>query len=363
MLGQNSTPFAAIGFEQGHRNGSDMAVIAVRGRFNRQPDGSLEAAEAQDIVLVDQYAGDPQASPLVKAGDLVPFKPATDITILANAYPPAGTEPRDGWLAGVRIEDYRYAVRVFGERSWEPAAGGLKPGKPRSAEPVAIDYRLAWSDLAMGELPADPAPCNPIGVRQPPRQFDPKTDSCRLAQIEALKEDYSDPFATRQPQGFGPLAPFWRERQQFAGTYDDVWLQRRHPVLPEDFDYRFYQCAHPRLVCDGYLNGDEEFELYHLSPFAESVQFRLPAIALGADFLWLDDRKVSLRLNLDGVHIDARGDTVMVDLTWRGWLPICPQFFRIDLYQGAPGTAEFDGLPRPGIDGIEGVDASGGVIA
>jgi hypothetical protein len=325
--------------------------------------GNLELSGSQEIVLVDSYAGDPQASPLIKSGDLVPFKPATDITLLAIAYPPAGTEPHNGWLAGIRIEEYRYAVRVFGERKWEKTSKSLKPGKPRSAEPVAIDYRLAWSDLAPGEVPGDPAPMNPVGIRRPLEKQDAETGDQPLAQIEGLKEDYSDPFGIRQPQGFGPIAPFWRDRQQFAGTYDDVWLKQRHPLLPQDFDYRFYQCAHPRLVCDGYLVGDEEFELYHLSPNAESVQFRLPGIALGADFIWLDDRKVSMRLNLDGVHIDARGEAVRVDLTWRGWLPVCPQFFRIDVFQGTPGEAEFDELPRPGIDGIEGIDANGEVIA
>jgi hypothetical protein len=33
------------------------------------------------------------------------------------------------------------------------------------------------------------------------------------------------------------------------------------------------------------------------------------------------------------------------------------------VFQGTPGEAEFDELPRPGIDGIEGIDANGEVIA
>lgn len=360
MLGNNDTPFAAIGFEQAHRDGSDMAVVAVRGSFEIQKDGQLSPAAEHAMVLIDEYEGHPHSTPLVKQADLIPYKPGTDITVLAISYPPQDGECDKGWLAGVRMEDYRYALRVFGSRTWLRNGQTLKPGRPAAPVPIPIDYRNAWGDLAIGEQPDDPPPYNSIGVRRPPQTVSDPFPV--MANLESLHEDYGDPYETREPQGFGPMPPFWRSRQQFAGTYDEEWIKHRHPRLPQDFDYRFYQCAHPRLICEGFLQGSEEFELYNLRPNTPSLTFRLPGIQLKADYRWLDDRRVSLRLNLDGVHIDARGDTVRVDITWRAWLPTCPQFHRIDLSAAALGDSTLAELPFSGLHGVEGYDEMGEAI-
>jgi hypothetical protein len=357
MLGANNTPFSAIGFQQIHRNGSDMAVIAVRAAFGLKQN-VLQIDDVQSIILVDEYGGDPQSTPLLRVSDLIPFKPAADITVIADSYPPEDGDAQKGWLAGVRLGDYRYAIRVHGARRWARMGDALVPGRADTMAPMSIDYRHSWGDLAIGELPGNPPPLNPLGVRRPASA----AELLPMAQIESSKEDYSQPFAARPFQGFGPIPPFWRDRQKFAGTYDDQWLKSRHPLLPEDFDYRFYQCAHPRLICDGYLRGDETFELFRLSQL-ESVEFSLPAVQPFARFLWNDDRQVAMNLNLDGVHINARSPDIMIDLTWRGWLPICPNFFRIDLDCRPLDDTSIEAMPFSGIDGLEGVDASGEVIA
>src|ERR1700685_3114728 len=104
MLGKNNTPFAAIAFEQMHRDGDRMAVIAVRGRFELSADGRLAVAAKQEIVLADENEGDPLKTALVKVSDLVPFKPAADITVQGVSYPPHG-ETSNGWSFGIAIED------------------------------------------------------------------------------------------------------------------------------------------------------------------------------------------------------------------------------------------------------------------
>ena len=40
-----------------------------------------------------------------------------------------------------------------------------------------------------------------------------------------------DPLKRPAPVGFGPLAPHWQPRCDFAGTYDQAWQQDRYPVL------------------------------------------------------------------------------------------------------------------------------------
>jgi hypothetical protein len=93
MLGKNNTPFAAIGFEQMHRDGDRMAIIAARGRFELSADGRLAVAAKQEIVLADECQGEPLKATLTKVSDLVPFRPATDITVQGVSYPSQGETP------------------------------------------------------------------------------------------------------------------------------------------------------------------------------------------------------------------------------------------------------------------------------
>jgi len=90
MLGENATPFQAMGFEHCHRDGKTMGVIAVRGIYDLFPDGRLSLKETQEIILSDEYEGHPLKSSLLRSSDIVPFKPSTDITILGYTYPPQG---------------------------------------------------------------------------------------------------------------------------------------------------------------------------------------------------------------------------------------------------------------------------------
>ncbi len=73
------------------------------------------------------------------------------------------------------------------------------------------------------------------------------------------------PFERSAPQGFGPIPPWWLDRQSHAGTYDEAWRTTRAPRLSEDFDYRFFQIAHPSLIVPA-LDGDETVALDHLTP-------------------------------------------------------------------------------------------------
>lgn len=351
MLGCNATPFAALGFEQAHRDGTDMGVLAVRGRYQISTGGSLEAARDQDLVLVDEYEGDPHKTPLLRAADLIPFKPATDISILGKAYAPKG-EAMTEWLAGVRIGKLAHVVRAVGRRHWSWNGGSWQLSAAEPTTEVALDYRLAASDQSMDGVGDPKVPANPIGVRQPSRRITNEEHALPTAMIDSSNDDYSDAFTERVPQGLSPIPPFWRMRQQFAGTYDEDWLANRHPRLPADFDYRFYQSAHPDLIYPGYLNGNELAELARLVPGGGTLRFCLPGIQPVARYRWRDGREVSLLMNLDGLHIDLRELPYRVDITWRSWLPICPNFLCIELSTEPLERMCNSGLPRASINGL-----------
>jgi hypothetical protein len=80
-----------------------------------------------------------------------------------------------------------------------------------------------------------------------------------------------------KPVGFGFYGRGWMPRVGYAGTYDDQYRKERAPAPPLDFSYAFYNGAHPDLQVEGYLRGDEEVELTHVSP-EPILRFRLPAV-------------------------------------------------------------------------------------
>jgi len=338
---ENRTPFSALAFSQFHRDGTDMAVLAVRGSFHVVANAPLVLAPRQDeLELADRYEGDPSSGLLVRACDIVPFKPAADLTILGASWAPHGVEARS-WLAGVRLGKLEKVVRVHGPRAWRCAAkpeGDEKDGAPGQkkewvlspalpVKAVALDWRGAFGGALPGtgdgQTPVDVHRHNPIGCGIVDAQHSPMDADIPAPCIE----DPADPVLDWRrrdyvPQGFRPLPPVWRPRQQFTGTFDDAWLEAKHPLLPDDFDYRFYQYAAPGLIHQERLNGDEELQLLHMHPDHAHIQVWLPGVRLSATAHRNDGHAEVLEMALDGVHVDMMNSGLAaVFLTWRCWVP------------------------------------------
>jgi hypothetical protein len=118
------------------------------------------------------------------------------------------------------------------------------------------------------------------------------------------------------PVGFGFTSPDWLPRAGFAGTFDDGWRKERMPLLPRDFDRRFFNAAAPGLVAPGYLRGDEQVTVVGASPMGQ-LSFRLPAVPRPACTVVLalrPDQRVETQL--DTVVVSTDDDRVY--LTWRG---------------------------------------------
>ncbi|MEO3999634.1 DUF2169 domain-containing protein [Mesorhizobium sp. CAU 1732] len=341
MLHDNTTPFSAIAFEQWHRDGTTMAAVAVRGVYELSDSGSLSLSDHQELVFADEYAGSSQDTALVRTSDLVPFKPSADITVVGSTYPP-GHEKSARWECGIKVGELKHILRCSGPREWE--ATGRKGASPswkltdaRPVESMPLDYLNASGGSIIGDPDRGVSHFNPLGPGILHPRYTPMDRRFRAPAIDSENYPVNDPFAEVEPQGMAPVPPSWRFRLQHAGTYDDAWLEKRHPKLPENFDYRFYQTAHPALIYPGYLRGDEQVTFAGLTPGGEVHRFNLPNALPCAKFLWSDGKEVSMRLNLDGLHLDLRkGPPWRVDLTWRGWMEINPEFFKVDLFLADP---------------------------
>ena len=148
-------------------------------------------------------------------------------------------------LTGWVLSDAETATEV--ELSWTKSFGGPIAGTAAADTPADVHHENPLGPGLLDVRHGDPE--TPVQAHQLDDPDDPVTDWRRH---------------DARPQGFGLVSPWWRQRQQYAGTYDEAWLEKRHPLPPEDFDPRFWQCAHPDLIASPYLRGDEAYELSNL---------------------------------------------------------------------------------------------------
>jgi hypothetical protein len=159
-------------------------------------------------------------------------------------------------------------------------------------------------------------PRNPIGTGfGKPLKKD--GDRLRLPNVEnpdQLIRGYGTPVT---PCGFGFTSPNWQPRAALAGTYDERWDKTRKPMLPLDFDLRFFNAAAPGLVAPTYLQGNEDVVLLNLAPVPR-VAFRLPSIPSPVCRVVLrgqPDRE--LPTNLDTVIVNT--DERQLIMLWRAY--------------------------------------------
>ena len=117
------------------------------------------------------------------------------------------------------------------------------------------------------------------------------------------------------PVGFGFTCPHWQPRAALAGTYDEAWTKNRMPLLPTDFDRRFFNAASEGLTAPGFLQGNESVMVENAAPDGRLV-FDLPGQPPPHCRVELRNGNAELlQTQLDTVIINP--DEKMVLLIWR----------------------------------------------
>ena len=252
---KNTTPFAATMALFPNEQGIDSLFVTVKATFGLG--GGVHVAEQQVPPLVgDQFWADPGKSSVKFASDIHLLKPSTDVALVGRARPEHG-RPVPQLDATFAVAEKRKVVRVFGDREWRDD-GSIGPPKPFESVPLAYEFAFGGVHVIEGDTPQVLAEeRNPVG-----RGFRGKRKTRELAGLPL--PNIEDPAAPVEkvgdkavPQGFGFTAAHWLPRRAFAGTYDEAWQQNRAPYLPEDFDPRFFNAAHPDLIFDRHLVGGE----------------------------------------------------------------------------------------------------------
>lgn len=228
-----------------------------------------------------------------------------------------------GWIDNILF------LRIINNNDWVLS-------RPQLTTEVPLQYDLAYGgtvNLTSKKETQKPAmmvahPDNPVGsgyiptVKQIKQQFKIgifKANNLRTAYCRKIKKiqapqieipgkpikriDKSYPLA-----GWGIVSKHWALRLKKAGTFDQEWIDHRHPLLPTDFDPNYWNGAHPDLQFD-HLPENAVIELQNLVPHTrianQKIRICLPEIYPQMQYLEEDsDKPICKDLEMDTVKID-----------------------------------------------------------
>ncbi len=259
----------------------DHPYLAVKGRFQRDEHGDevwvVSAKRVWSVLdndwlvpeLVEiyddpQYAGEPGFSALIHDSEFSIFKANTDVIVAGRARAYA-KRPVTAMECRLLIDGHiDKTLQVFGPRSWVEHGGAVTVSSAQSFIERDIDYSHAiGGDDERNRIGGGVASSNKRLLEQ------------TVPSIFYAKEDWSATANKVRVAGFGPIPPFFKQRYQLAGTFDEQWLENRRPLLPVDFDRRYYQSAPLDQQCKGYLVGGERLMLSGFN-HDDILAFRLP---------------------------------------------------------------------------------------
>ncbi|XXT24036.1 DUF2169 domain-containing protein [Sorangium sp. So ce429] len=346
--------------------GDDAGKLHLRDVFEGEPNASSVRAES------DLAPFKPRCDVLVRATAWAPGgQPAERWTarlrVTAPDEPPPGGDagPRvaapDGWPPGddagapapARRALVDKAVEVCGPRWFERAAEGFRLTQPEPAASVPVRWEHAFGGRSFvpapepgrGPLLDEVCFTNPVGRGWMESRYlgalsdagAPAPDRVPAPQIERpdgrvtrlvvashpphaveapAMAELAEGYGVR-PAGLGCVGRAWTPRLQRAGTYNDAWVQGRHPFLPDDFSFAYWNAA-PDDQQIPHPGPGLRVELWNLArpELARDgrVAFELPphrAFALA----WIAGLPVPVPAALDTLTVDA--EAMVVTCVWR----------------------------------------------
>ena len=250
-------------------------------------------------------------------------KPGAEFLLYGRCHPTiAGTT---GMTVSVQVGNLIRTLQVMGPRRWQ----GDHCGAPGQLEPVRLDWVQTYGGPEY--------PQNPLGKGH---TRDKKADGLDAPQLLLPNELLTRPEEEHKPVSFAALPPFWPQRTQLLGAFDDHWKYTDWPYLPRDSQADFFCTAQAGQRFDGFLNGDEFVTIKGAHPQRQIIEGRLPDLRARifaltrksgredfyelptvADTLWLLPEQEAAILCYRGVLQDVEEDACDVAHLVAEWEP------------------------------------------
>lgn len=315
----NTTDFPADALPMTGPGNHPFQVVMVKATFSYES-GAPEPAKPQIPIFYGDEMFEQEESPAVRfETDVLPFKPVTDIVVTGKAYAPQGRKT-PSFDAGIRVGETAKSIRVFGDRVWEQEPKIKTLYRISRARPVT-EMELRYERAFGGNAPDNSQYVreNPVGTGFFPELAKEGIKDRPLPNIEDPDRLITAVQDTPPPAGLGFCGRGWEPRLSRAGTYDDHWRKTVSPGFPGDFDFGFFNGAHPGLQTRVFLKGNEAVELSNLSPLG-NLSFHLPDISPVCTVKKRDQEPTALPLALDTLCFLT--EEALFYMVWRGRVPI-----------------------------------------
>ncbi|APR86657.1 D-alanyl-D-alanine carboxypeptidase [Minicystis rosea] len=261
-----------------------VLTVVVKASFDLTP-GEMRLSAQQDVINEqDQRWEDDPGRSVHAPGDLMPFKPRADVTLVGSAFAPQG-KPARSLVARLVCGAVDKAIAVYGDRP--------RPGHP---EPVAFTRMPLRYERAAGGL----GTANPVGTPDRPPNLEP------ARRIEG----------PIPPIGFGPLASDWPERHAYLRQHAR-WSAEE--AFPDDLDPGYFNVAPADQQLPS-LRNDQALHLENLHPEHARLTTRLPGLHPQVFVERPNTPAFEIEASPDGLWIDT--DRGRCAVTWRAQIPL-----------------------------------------
>lgn len=316
----NRSRFQALALPAICHEDKNHIVVIVKGTFNIEPAEQRVSLSKQqaEILLKDEYWGEPGKFSLKYEADIALSKPGTDVILIGKAQSTRGAVRQlDVSLSAGPLQK---VVRVFGSRYWEKTTTGWSMTDPEAFESLPLVYEFAYGGenpgTKEGERP-EFYQANPVGKGYVSSKSPDTNERIPLPNLE-LPEQLISSFKNHpEPAGFGAVARNWEPRSLLMGTYDQEWEENRNPLLPQDFDPASFSAASAGLCSKEHFSGGEQVIINNASA-AGQMNFTLPTDRILA-ICSIDSKHTEHHLVMDTVVIEPQRNKLTI--TWRVAIP------------------------------------------
>jgi len=310
----NTTGMLAAVMVSTDKDAYDYCVVVVKGTFVTSPSGALTLAQEQrPFVYADEHYSHPETSAIRYESDFAPIKPLTDVVVVGKAVAPHGQAVKS---LSVRLEvnDRVKELTVFGDRQWKRSWGRIIASEPRPfcEMPLTFDRAFGGIDDSQGPGRCDAERHNLVGVGYHRHRRGSDLVGMPLPNLEYPRQPISEPSDLVSPAGLGFVGRAWQPRIDRAGTYDSRWRAQVCPLLPTDFDDRYFQSA-PDDQQFALFRGGELIRCVHMSS-EPVVMYTVPTIQIPITFQFID-HEVTQQVTLDTVILEPHEKLAI--LLWR----------------------------------------------